>query len=129
MDYRDDFEQTARKTVAALQKRGREPKTWTADDGTSVTGWPFRAMKPYREDILPSADSNYWRESWGHTTVILATDGSFWHYHFNGHADSNDPVDRVSESLSRYPVSWLVGDRGKPFSGAKAELERMPYKD
>lgn len=68
----------------------------------------------------------WWRESWGNSYRILAKDGSFYKYSFSA-VDEKDKEPERSTSVQPIPYSYFVGNKGKPFSEAKAQIERMPY--
>ena len=128
MDYEEDFLQTVKETLAILRRRGKETRTWSDDRGGSVTGWVFD-YQGYSDEILPNSQEgqNFWQETWGHRVVILATDGSFWRYSFDGEESATYPEGRIKEDISSLKTSYFVGDKGKPFSEAKEKLERLPY--
>lgn len=128
MDYQEEFEKTAVDTAACLLRRGSTGQRWSLDDGTSVKGWTI-ASDNYREEILPTKGSSYWKEAWGTSAKILATDGTFWEYRVSYLQSSNlGSQTQKTESLRKIPPSSFVGSQGKPFSRWKAELERLPYK-
>ena len=128
MDYEADFLQTVRETLAVLKRRGKDARTWSDDKGNTVTGWSIENQN-YHDEIFPNSrdGQNFWKETWGHSDVILATDGSFWQHSFSGEESANYPEGRTTEHISTLEIRYFVGSEGKPFSKAKEKLERLPY--
>jgi len=128
MDYEEDFLQTVRETLAVLKHRGKDARTWSDDKGNTVVGWSIE-YQGYHDEILPNSreGQNFWKETWGHSDVILATDGSFWKHSFTGEESANYPEGRITNHIWPLEISYFVGSEGKPFSKAKEELERLPY--
>lgn len=126
MDDQEAFEKAAADTAASLLRRGHSGQRWSMDDGTSIQGWTIDSDN-YREEILPTKGSNYWKESWGSSAKILATNGTFWAYNVSYVESSNlGSQTQKTESLHQIPSSLFVGSQEKPFSRWKAKLERLP---
>lgn len=126
MDYEESFLTTVKSTIDALRRKDRKPREWEDDEGRKVEGWEYES-RPYSNEVPPTPTSRYWRESWGSTTSILATDGSFWSFSHSSEQTSERPETHVTVLLSPVSLSFLVGRRGKPFSEVKAKIERLPY--
>jgi hypothetical protein len=126
MDYEDEFKAAAADAVVACRSRGKATRTWTGDKGNKVTGWELM-YESWGPDVEGAPGQGWWRERWGNRTHILAMDGTFWYHQFNGEESSGR--DRyMGTALEPMPGSWLVGDKGKPYSEWKAKIERLPYK-
>ncbi len=124
MDAEEQFRVTVKETVAALARRGKAARAWTADDGQTVSGWPVK-YQPQQEKIEGNGGAWYRETRWGRTW-ILTMDGEFWEYAYDFTEEYNKD-DENTHHLNRTPDSYWVGNRGKPFSEMTELLERLPY--
>lgn len=126
MDYEGDFIATA-KEIAAQCWNKRASEEHTLEDGTKIQGWNVGAPWSTDYNIEKSSPGlTWWRESWGNSYRILAKDGTFYEYFFSA-VDEKDKEPERSTSVRPISCSRFVGSKGKPFSEAKAQLERLPY--
>ncbi|MEV8377150.1 hypothetical protein AB0P21_30695 [Kribbella sp. NPDC056861] len=126
MDYQEDFESAVRDAVASCVKRNRQTRDWKDDQGNSATGWSVE-QESWGPNIEGNPGGGWWRERWGNREFILAVDGKIWYSQFNGEDSSASPSYQGTR-MELVPESWLVGNKGKPYSEWKAKIERMPYR-
>lgn len=124
MDLERQFLGAVADAVTALRSRNVPTTTWNSDDGRQVQGWTYSTDSYSSEKRL---SANEFRENWGNSTVILATDGSFWQHNFDGEESTARPTPVMTNALRTVPVNSFVGRKGKPFEEASAKIARLPY--
>lgn len=129
-DARQVYEKLAKSVADQLKKDGHRIEIFTDDEGNSISGWRFRrrSMPPEHGYLSPSGG---WREVWGERLDIFTEDGDLYEYE-NYNKDERisnvTPIKETrSKSFRKWPLPYLVGNEGMPFSKISAQLERFRW--
>ncbi|WP_148280636.1 hypothetical protein [Nocardia cyriacigeorgica] len=122
MDDCARFQKLASNIARRKLRNGGPTLTWSADDGTTLTGWLIEQVESRRDTKYN--DTHDWCDDWFDLEYALGTDGKVYAYRFWMYQDDHTSKE-AGATLEEVNIDSFAGSGRRPFGNWTQKIKQL----